>query len=220
MPVVDAELTRRLTEIVGAGGLIERNNVVIPRDTDMVAAIAEVCDDTRTPIAVSSGASGTDGAAPERGIVISLNRLAKVSVAAGGLTLRAEAGATVAAVTAAAAEHHLAVVGLPARTDALHVGTLIARGEIPRRSLSGIDAVLATGERVSAGGSVLKDVVGYDLGAALLGSMGTLAIIVAATFRLEPARARTPVAEAPGAVAHNELIARAFDPQGLLSRRV
>jgi FAD/FMN-containing dehydrogenase len=96
---------------------------------------------------------------------------------------------------------------------------LIARGEVPRRSLCGIEAVLSTGERVSAGGSVLKDVVGYDLGTVLLGSMGALAIIVAATFRLEPARSRTPVPEPPGAVPRHELIARAFDPQGLLSAR-
>jgi FAD/FMN-containing dehydrogenase len=75
------------------------------------------------------------------------------------------------------------------------------------------------GERVSAGGSVLKDVVGYDLATVLLGSMGALAIIVAATFRLEPVRSRTPVAEPPGAVPPHELIARAFDPQGLLSAR-
>jgi FAD/FMN-containing dehydrogenase len=190
---------------------------VIPRDADSVAAIARVCAETLTSIAVSSSASGTDGAAPQRGVVISLNRLTGISVAAGGLTLRAEAGATVAAVRIAAGEKQLAVVGFPDSVDAEHVGTLIARGEVPRRSLCGIEAVLSTGERVSAGGSVLKDVVGYDLGAVLLGSMGALAIIVAASFRLEPAKSRTPVPKPPGGVPPHELIARAFDPQGLLS---
>jgi len=216
---MDAELTRRLTEIAGAGGLVERTSVVIARDADSVAGIARVCAETLTPIAVSSGASGTDGAAPQRGVVISLNRLTGISVAAGGLTMRAEAGATVAALRSAAGDQQLAVVGLPDAVDAEHVGTLIARGEVPRRSLCGIEAVLSTGERVSAGGSVLKDVVGYDLGTVLLGSMGALAIIVAATFRLEPVRSRTPVPEPPGAVPPHELIARAFDPQGLLSAR-
>jgi FAD/FMN-containing dehydrogenase len=216
---MDAELTRRLVEIAGAGGVVERTGVVIPRDADMVATIARACAETLTPMTVSSSASGTDGAAPPRGVVISLNRLTGISVAAGGLTLRAEAGAPVAALGRAAGDHQLAVVGFPAAVDADHVGTLIARGEVPRRSLCGIEAVLSTGERVSAGGNVLKDVVGYDLAAVLLGSMGALAIIVAATFRLEPALAGTPVSEPPGALPRHELIARAFDPQGLLSAR-
>ena len=45
---------------------------------------------------------------------------------------------------------------------------------------------------------MLKDVVGYDLLAALLGSAGRLAIIAAVTFRLEPAAARTRDCEATG----------------------
>jgi FAD/FMN-containing dehydrogenase len=214
---MDAELTRRLVEIAGAGGVVEKTGVVIPRDADMVATIARACAETLTPMSVSSGASSTDGAAPPHGVVISLNRLTGISVAAGGLTLRAEAGAAVAALRSAAGDHQLAVVGLPAAVDAQHVGTLVARGEVPRRSLCGIEAVLSTGERVIAGGNVLKDVVGYDLGSVLLGSMGALAIIVATTFRLEPARSHTPVPDPPGAVPRLEVIARAFDPQGLLS---
>ena len=48
--------------------------------------------------------------------------------------------------------------------------------------------------------------------------MGQLAVILAVTFRLEPEHARTPVASAPGASAgdRHALLARAFDPQGLL----
>src|SRR5438132_10140960 len=169
---MDAELTRRLVGIAGAGGVVEKTSVVIPRDADMVVAIARACAETLTPMTVSSGASGTDRAAPPRGVVISLSRLTSLSIAAGGLTLRAEAGAMAAALRSAAGDHQLAVVGVPAAAGAEHVGTLIARGEVPRRSLCGIEAVLSTGGRVSAGGSVLKDVVGYDLGAVLLGSMG------------------------------------------------
>ena len=101
------------------------------------------------------------------------------------------------------AEAKLAVVGLGAETGSGHVGTLVARGEVPRRSLSGVEAVLSTGEAVKAGGAALKDVVGYDLIAALLGSAGRLAIIAAVTFRLEPAagahaRHRSHRGRAPG----------------------
>ena len=81
---MDAELTRRLVEIAGAGGVVEKTSVVIPRDADMVAAIARACAETLTPMTVSSGASGTDRAAPPRGVVISLSRLTSLSIAAGG----------------------------------------------------------------------------------------------------------------------------------------
>jgi FAD/FMN-containing dehydrogenase len=108
------------------------------------------------------------------------------------------------------------VVGLGAETGSAHVGTLIARGDVPRRTLAGIEAVLTTGETVKAGGAMLKDVVGYDLLAALLGSAGRLAIIVAVTFRLEPAAARTPTSKPPGARAWQPALADAFDPKGLL----
>ncbi|HEY8675894.1 MAG TPA: hypothetical protein VIO13_08010, partial [Candidatus Dormibacteraeota bacterium] len=107
-------------------------------------------------------------------------------------------------------------VGLGAQTGSGHVGTLMARGDVPRRTLAGVEAVLTTGETVRAGGAMLKDVVGYDLLGALLGSAGRLAIIAAVTFRLEPAAARTPTATPPGARTWQPALADAFDPKGLL----
>ncbi|MBV8444649.1 MAG: FAD-binding oxidoreductase, partial [Candidatus Dormibacteraeota bacterium] len=89
-------------------------------------------------------------------------------------------------------------------------------GEVPRRSLCGVEAVVPGGELVRFGGGVLKDVVGYDLPALLLGSMGRLAVIVAVTFRLEPAAARTPAPPPPGAIGDLDLVTAAFDPHGLL----
>jgi FAD/FMN-containing dehydrogenase len=61
-------------------------------------------------------------------------------------------------------------------------------------------------------------VVGYDLAAVLLGSMGWLALVTAVTFRLEPEAAKTPVPPPPGRseVASRGLLTGAFDPQGLL----
>jgi FAD/FMN-containing dehydrogenase len=67
------------------------------------------------------------------------------------------------------------------------------------------------------GAPVLKDVVGYDVTALLLGSRGRLAAIVAVHLRLAPAGAAVEVAEAAGARAVDEL-AGAFDPDGILAR--
>lgn len=73
-------------------------------------------------------------------------------------------------------------------------GTLAANASGPRRVgtgtardlLIGITVVRADGVVAKAGGRVVKNVAGYDLGKLLIGSAGTLAVITDATFRLHP----------------------------------
>jgi len=213
---MDTDVRRQLSKALGGSSVSSDSDVVIPSNSDAIAATMRLCATTATHVTVSSRADAS--AAAHGGIVLSLNRLQSVTLAAAALTLRAEAGATVAAVRKEAERARLAVVGLGPGVKSEHVGGLIARGEVPRRALCGIEAVLPSGERVTLGAGVLKDVVGYDLPALLLGSMGTLAIVAAVTFRLEPQGARTPVAPAPGVPEDgtHALVARAFDPQGLL----
>jgi glycolate oxidase FAD binding subunit len=81
----------------------------------------------------------------------------------------ARAGATVGGVTAAAASG-------PRR---LRYGT-------PRDLLIGITVVLSDGTVARAGGRVVKNVAGYDLGKLFAGSFGTLGLIAELTFRLHP----------------------------------
>ena len=56
----------------------------------------------------------------------------------------------------------------------------------PRDLLIGITLALTDGRLVKAGGTVVKNVAGYDLGKLVSGSFGTLAAIVDATFKLLP----------------------------------
>jgi FAD/FMN-containing dehydrogenase len=211
---VNAATVAEFAAIVGAQGVT--GDVVSPPDSGSIAAVAAVCNHHDMAIAVTSGAPSAQLSAPDGGIVLSLHRLNGIEVAAPGLTVRAGAGATVAHLRNAVTAARLAVVGLGADTGSDHVGTLIARGDVTRRTLAGIEAVLTTGETVRAGGAMLKDVVGYDLLAALLGSAGRLAIIVTVTFRLEPVGARTPTSRPPGARTWQPALADAFDPKGLL----
>ena len=56
----------------------------------------------------------------------------------------------------------------------------------PRDLLIGITVVRADGVVAHAGGKVVKNVAGYDLGKLFAGSQGTLGVITEAAFRLHP----------------------------------
>jgi glycolate oxidase FAD binding subunit len=65
-------------------------------------------------------------------------------------------------------------------------GPLRLRFGLPRDLLIGVTMVRADGVVAKAGGKVVKNVAGYDIGKLLAGSYGTLGLITEATFRLHP----------------------------------
>jgi glycolate oxidase FAD binding subunit len=113
--------------------------------------------------------------------------------AAGDLVVRAEAGVTLGQLAEALAEkgQRLALDGPPGAT----VGGVVARNAagplrlrygLPRDLLIGITIVRPDGHVAKAGGRVVKNVAGYDLGKLFAGSFGTLGLIAEVTFRLHP----------------------------------
>lgn len=56
----------------------------------------------------------------------------------------------------------------------------------PRDWLIGSSVVLSDGTQAKSGGQVVKNVTGYDLNKLYTGSLGTLAVIVGATFKVSP----------------------------------
>lgn len=190
--------------------------VVRPGSTDEVAAVVRACADAGVPIITQGGNTGLVGgsvpgpraasgdAAEQLPVLLSTRRLddiGQVDPLSGQLT--AGAGATLGAVRAAAAAAGWAYgVDLAARDSATIGGTVatnaggihvIAYG-MTRAQIVGVEAVLPDGSVVSHLAGLLKDNTGYDLGALLCGSEGTLAVITAVRLRLHRPAGRTTVA--------------------------
>ena len=135
------------------------------------------------------------GAPPSRcDLVVDLRSMDQVvEHEAGDLVARVQAGATIGqlAVAFGSAGQQLAL-DVPAEAT---VGGVVATGTAgprrfrygaPRDLLIGITVVRADGVVAQAGGKVVKNVAGYDLGKLFAGSQGTLGVITEAAFRLHP----------------------------------
>jgi glycolate oxidase subunit GlcD len=90
-----------------------------------------------------------------------------------------------------------------------------------RDALLGVRVVLADGSLAEFGGRTVKNVAGYDVGRLLLGSWGTLAVILEATLRLSAipvAAGRDPARPVPPRMGFwHKRLQEALDPRGLLN---
>jgi glycolate oxidase FAD binding subunit len=173
--------------------------VAAPATVAEASALLAAAAGLRLAVLPRGGGTRLDwGAAPARcDLVVETRRLdAVLEHAAGDLVVRAQAGVRLAVLarTLARAGQRLAldppgdgtVGGLVATGVA---GPLRLRYGTPRDLLIGITMVRADGAIARAGGKVVKNVAGYDIGKLLAGSHGTLGLIAEATFRLHPAPA-------------------------------
>jgi glycolate oxidase len=116
-----------------------------------------------------------------------------------------EPGVVTADLDAAAAAHGLRYAPDPASAAISTIGGNIATNAgglrcvkygVTRDAVLAVDAVLGDGTLVSTGRRTLKGVTGYDLTSLLVGSEGTLGVIVGATLRLSPLPTTTATASA------------------------
>ena len=161
-------------------------------------AAAVLAEASRAGRTVSIGREGGD-------VVLSARKLDRVlEHEAGDLTVTVEAGIRLHALNERLAEHgQMLALDPPGdpTIGALLAGDLfgprVHRYGRPRDLLLGVTVVLADGTVASAGGKVVKNVAGYDLGKLFCGSQGKLGLIARASFRLHPrpASARTLVVD-------------------------
>ncbi len=138
------------------------------------------------------------GNAPARpGIALDLTGLNRlVDFQPADLTVSVEAGMTIATLDETLAQDGKHVPISAPQADRATVGGTLATGVsgplraaygLPRDWLIGINVVGPDGTPTKAGGKVVKNVTGYDLNRLYTGSLGTLAVITEATFKLAPA---------------------------------
>ncbi|MDH3707267.1 MAG: FAD-binding oxidoreductase, partial [Acidimicrobiia bacterium] len=189
--------------------------LVRPGDVAQTAAIVSTCRRAGVPVYTQGGNTGmVAGAVPHRpGIVLATSRLDQVGTVDHG-QLEAGAGATLAAVGAAAREAGWRYpVDLAARDTATIGGTVatnaggvhVVRHGMTRAHVVGIECITGTGAVLRDMRGLAKDNTGYHLPSLLCGSEGTLAVITAARLRLVPpepdqATALVPVADNADAV--------------------
>jgi glycolate oxidase FAD binding subunit len=201
-------------------------DVVAPRDVAELAAVLSSASAARRLTVISGGGTKLSwGRAPEHvDLLISTGQLNQlVAHRFGDLTATIESGATLLDVNRALARHgqwlpldtafpSATIGGLVATNDS---GPLRHRFGTPRDLLIGVTLALADGRVVKAGGTVVKNVAGYDLGRLVSGSFGSLAAIATATFKLSP----IPSASGTVGIAYRERGALARDAHLLASNQ-
>ncbi|CAI8021054.1 Glycolate oxidase subunit GlcD [Geodia barretti] len=159
---------------------------VRPIDRGGVASAMAWANRTNTAVYPSGGRTQIDlgNPATKPGIALDLTRLNHlVDFQPADLTITAEAGMTI---------EQLQSLPVPPSAAPLATGTsgpLRSTYGLPRDWLIGISVVDPRGVQTNAGGKVVKNVTGYDLNRLYTGSLGTLAVITEATFKIAPAPA-------------------------------
>ena len=173
--------------------------IALPGDAHQVAALTRWCYEHDVPITPRGGGTGyTGGAVPlDGGLVVGLERVQRIrSLDPGFWRAEVEAGVITADLRRRARENGLLFPPDPGSAEQSQLGGNIATNAggphafkygVTGAWISGLEVVLAPGELVALGGSIRKDVAGYDLASLLIGSEGTLGIVTAAWVKLIPA---------------------------------
>jgi len=191
-----ATLDAARTDRSGATGAPPRG-VVRARDVAEVREVAAWAHAQRVPLVVRGAGSGLAGGAIADGaLVLDLGALDRiVAIDPVDEIAVVEPGVVTADLDAAARQHGLFFAPDPASAALSTVGGNVATNAgglrcvkygVTRDAVLALDVVLADGRLIRTGRRTVKGVAGYDLTALLVGSEGTLGIVVGATVRLRP----------------------------------
>jgi FAD/FMN-containing dehydrogenase len=179
----------------------------------------KTCAGLGRPMAVKGSGSRWKATPPECAELLTTGINEILDWDKGNFTITVEAG-----VSARSLRAELAGQGFHLRWPDLGgtLGGILASKAWPglREDVLGLRLILPDGEVVDLGGKVVKNVAGYDVPRLILGSWGTLGIIVDATLRVHPSAREVPAVGRPkpfAAGAWQKRVKQAFDPKNLLN---
>lgn len=188
----------------------EADHRVRPQTTAEVQEILRAAQSAGRAVLPWGGGTGQDyGLPPRKADTIldlsGLNRLIAHEYA--DMTVTVEAGMPLTQLQEQLARHGQFLPLDPPQPEKATIGGILATNAsgplrlgygTPRDWLIGLSVVDAQGRLIKGGGKVVKNVTGYDLPKLHIGALGTLGVIVEATFKVSPRpeTARTLVAQA------------------------
>ncbi|HTF67350.1 MAG TPA: FAD-binding oxidoreductase, partial [Edaphobacter sp.] len=191
------EVADHLAGIVGLDHVRVEDNVVTvsPEDTQQISAVLAFAGKNRLTICPLGGSTKLHwGGRVVPDIYISLARLNRVVEHPWqDLTCTVQAGCTWSKLQQSLVAHGQFVALDPLFQSRATVGGILSTNDSGvlrqrygslRDLVIGMTLVLPDGTIARTGGKVVKNVAGYDLSKLLTGSLGTLAIITEANFRL------------------------------------
>lgn len=172
--------------------------VALPRTREDVLALVRACREHRVPVVARGRGTNTTGAAVPvaGGVVVSFERMDRIiDIRPGDRCAVVEPGVLNGDLQAALAPHGLFWPPDPTSSAYCTVGGNLAcnaggpravKYGASRDNVLALTAVTGAGELVTCGSATTKGATGYDLQRLLVGSEGTLALIVEASLRLAP----------------------------------
>ncbi|MFP4478063.1 MAG: FAD-binding oxidoreductase [Candidatus Izemoplasmatales bacterium] len=213
---IDKEDIKYLKSVVGEKNIIEKSNIEVDFSHDelqtitaypdvhlyvqnksQIQDIMKYANDNLIAVTVRGSGTGLVGAcvSVDGGILLDTSQMNKIiELDKENTTLRVEPGVLLMDIANYVEKEDLFYAPDPGEKSATIGGNISTNAGgmraikygVTRDWVRGLDVVLASGELVSFGGKVVKDSSGFSLKDLIVGSEGTLGIIVEATLKLIP----------------------------------
>jgi glycolate oxidase len=183
-------------EVVGLRA--EPEVVVRATEAAQVADIFKLAQRERVPVTPRGAGMGLSGGAVPvcGGIILSLEKMKRIlEIDKANLMVTVEPGVITGDIHRAVEAEGLFYPPDPASLDSCTIGGNIAEGAggpravkygVTKDYVCGLEAVLPSGEIITCGGKLVKNVTGYNMVQLLIGSEGTLAVVTKIILRLVP----------------------------------
>ncbi len=204
------------------------DGVVFAESAEDVAATLSLATLHRVPVVPRGAGTGLAGGSSARTgeVVLDVSRMNQIlRIDPVEQLAVVQPGVLNAEINAAAGEYGLFYAPDPASTAICSIGGNIATNAggmrcakygVTRESVLALRVILADGRELRTGRETIKGVTGYDLNALIIGSEGTLGVVVEATLRLRP----LPVATATVAAFFPDIESAARAASAVVAARI